>query len=258
MRTRHDVISILDRMARLAGRLASLAILAACGSPAPNMIPAGQRLITGTISTDENPDIDGPATILVAGIYVADDCSAGGSAVGMAGSRVVCAIFGEPFMPGQLGGGTVAGPFVLLLPCDLTVNLVVQTPAVDGSEAAADLLAIVSFATGIAPGQMTTLLPREPGCGTTEPGTNLVDLGAFAVPYRSRLGGPQIIQIGGATGGKNPLAVIDTDGDGIPNLTDDDDDGDGIPDAVDPDEEGDGIADVDEVFQLSWLGPTAQ
>lgn len=42
----------------------------------------------------------------------------------------------------------------------------------------------------------------------------------------------------------------DTDGDGIPDITDPDDDGDGIPDVDDPDDDGDGIADEDEIPDL--------
>lgn len=51
------------------------------------------------------------------------------------------------------------------------------------------------------------------------------------------------------TTGTDPAAAdqtdpnLDTDGDGIPDVSDTDDDNDGIPDATDPDENGDGTAD---------------
>jgi hypothetical protein len=46
----------------------------------------------------------------------------------------------------------------------------------------------------------------------------------------------------------NPLARMDRNGDGQPDLTDDDDDGDGILDANDPDVDGDNLADLDQVL----------
>jgi hypothetical protein len=49
----------------------------------------------------------------------------------------------------------------------------------------------------------------------------------------------------------NPLGQLDSDGDGTPDLVDDDDDGDGVPDLSDPDVAGD---DIDDIFQeLSFL-----
>ncbi len=55
-------------------------------------------------------------------------------------------------------------------------------------------------------------------------------------------------------------AAVDTDGDGIPDITDPDDDNDGILDAVDPDDDGDGTPDDEEEdaegpTATCWVGP---
>jgi hypothetical protein len=195
-------------------------LLAACDGPVQRTHPAGTRLDTGLISIDENPAITPPVQME------------------HAGSRVACVILGDPFVPGQLGGGTAAAPFSLELPCDLTVNLVVQDYD-PGNEARTDLLAVLAYPSGD-PAAPTTLFAREPPCEH-----DLVDLGAFTTPYRSRRQGPPLVVV--ADPG------LDTDGDGIPNLEDPDEDGDGIPNAIDPDADGDGIPDAEEVFDQTWL-----
>lgn len=59
-----------------------------------------------------------------------------------------------------------------------------------------------------------------------------------------------VFKISNQTSGQTTRPDIDpekdTDGDGIPDIYDDDDDGDGIPDVDDPDDDGDGIDDEDE------------
>ena len=50
--------------------------------------------------------------------------------------------------------------------------------------------------------------------------------------------------MGACCGKKKSVALLDTDGDGIPDHLDDDIDGDGIPNHLDEDANGDGIPDV--------------
>jgi hypothetical protein len=229
-------------------------VAAACdGGADPGGIPAGYRLITGKIDVPAGNNQS--VALQVVGVYAAPDCSvAGGIQIGQAAAGVAsCAIFGRPFSPAELGGGVQGEAFQLLLPCALTVNLVVQMETVPGGQAPGVLLAVLSWASGIG-NATTTLLAQEPMCrDTPQLATNLIDLGEFAVPGEPPLAGPETVVLGGPTGGTNPLSIVDTDGDTIPNLSDTDDDGDGIDDAVDTDEDGDGIPDVAQQFSVSWF-----
>jgi hypothetical protein len=231
-----------------------LALLAAsCGEASPGGIAPGYRLITGRIAVPAGNTQS--VALQVVAVYAAADCSvAGGIPIGQAAAGVAsCAIFGRPFDPAELGGGVSGEPFQLLLPCGLTVNLVVQTLKTPGGQAPGDLLAVLSWATGNG-AATTTLLAAEPACrDTPQLATNLIDLGDFDVPGQPSPSGPAIVVLGGPSGGTNPLTIVDTDEDTIPNFSDPDDDNDGVPDVSDADADGDGIPDAAETFDVSWF-----
>lgn len=182
-------------------------------------------------------------------VYAAPACDAPAIRVGDAspdGTVASCAIFGDPFDPGEQGGGVPAEPFALLLPCDLSINLIIQTLASSDGRTPGDVVAVLAYPTT---GGTTTLIPREIGSALAEPchdtpqrATNLVDLGTFVLG--SVVGGPD--------GGANPLATVDTDDDGEANAVDPDDDGDGTPDDLDDDDDGDGATDAAQEWSPSW------
>jgi hypothetical protein len=223
----------------------------ACSAPSGG-IPAGSRLMTGRVHLDDGGATQRRALQLVA-LYAAPGCG-GDVRVGDAspdGAVAACAVFGEPFDPGVDGGGVAE----LLLPCHVTVNILVQTLGDSGGRSIGDPLALLSWSSG---NELTSLLPRElggvePPCRDTPLlATNLIDLGELAVPSQTETI-PQV-ELGGPGGGRNPLETVDTDGDGTANLADDDDDGDGVTDELDDDDDGDGAADAAQSFSPGWLG----
>lgn len=226
-----------------------LIAVAACSGAPEGGIPAGQRLVSGEVHLLGADGASQRPSLQLVGVHAAPECApAGGVRVGDAapdGAVRACAIFGEPF-------DAAAGPFRLLLPCDVTVNLLVQRVGAGGARAPGDLLAVVEFPTGVTPEETTTLFAREPACrDTPRLATNVLDLGTVAVPA-TPADAPAAVLIGGPGGGENPLATIDTDGDAVANLADPDDDEDGMPDTEDEDRDGDGAVDAAQVFTLDW------
>ena len=227
-------------------------LLLGCGGADPGGLPAGQRLVTGRLAVDDAGPAGITATQLVA-LFAApgSECPAGSRRTGAAAADVsVCAIFGEPFDPDGRGD-----PFRLLVPCDRTVNLLVQTLGDSGGQSPGDALAVLAFPTGVTADETTTLLAREPGCrATAELATVVLDLGELAVSVTPLPGGaPRTLVVGGPDGGQNPLATVDTDGDFTANAADPDDDEDAVTDADDQDRDGDGQADAAQTFAPAWL-----
>jgi len=229
------------------------AIGCACaGSPAGG-IPEGSRLITARVSLVGDAGSGQRRAMQAVAVFArpVSDC---GEAVrvGQAGpdrTVSVCAIFGEPFDPGDAGE-----PMRLVVPCDVTVNVLVQHLASSDGQTPGDVVAVLAFANGA--GETTTLIPREmgsaiaPACRDSELlATNVIDMGEISIPADGT--GEQVI-VGGTEGGTNPLATVDTDGDEVSNLADGDDDDDSIVDELDDDDDGDGAADAAQSFDLSW------
>jgi hypothetical protein len=151
---------------------------------------------------------------------------------------------GIPFSPSANGGQPVT--FRLAIPADETFVLFFQAP-VEGTGGIGHLIAPLRFARD-ASGTLTDL-----SSGRVEGGNAPlldVDLGVVEIGVASDTVGCesetcsrtyQVVLGEGAS--KNPLGVIDTDGDGTPDLDDADDDGDLIPDEADDDANGDGVPD---------------
>ncbi len=231
---------------------------AACTGSQEGGIPAGQRLITGRALAGGATGTQRQALQPVA-VYAAATCDPPAIRVGDAspdGAVASCAIFGDPFDPGEQGGGVPAEPFGLLLPCELSVNLIVQTLASSDGRTPGDVKAVLAYPSGAG---TTTLIPREIGSPLAEPchdtelrATNFIDLGDFTLPPEPADGSVPTAIVGGPEGGINPLATVDTDDDGDANATDPDDDGDGTPDDVDDDDDGDGAADAAQEWSPTW------
>ncbi len=229
-----------------------LLLCGACSDASPGGLPPGQRLLTGRIVvTDSGTSGTSAAQVAALFAFPGGACPPGSLRVGNAAPDVAsCAIFGEPF------AADGSAPFRLLLPCDRTVNLIVQRLGDSGGQSPGDPLAVLAFPTGAgAADETTTLLAREPGCrATAELATVILDLGDVTVSaLASADGTPRPVVVGGPGGGQNPLATVDTDGDFSANLADADDDDDGTPDASDDDRDGDGLADGAQAFSPAWL-----
>lgn len=234
--------------------LAGLLTVACTGSEEGG-IPPGARLVTGNARTAASNDgVNQRQAMQAVAVYAAEVCGGAAIRIGDAAEGVAaCAIFGDPFDPGELGA-----PFRVLLPCDVSVNLLIQEVATSDARTPGDLVALIAFPTGT-PGETSTLVPREVGsdlaeaCRDTElRATNIVDLGDFSIPASAPEDGPAVVVLGGAEGGVNPLAIVDTDGDTESNLADADDDDDDVLDADDDDDDGDGAADLAQGFNLAW------
>jgi hypothetical protein len=226
---------------------AAVILCVACTGASEGGIPDGHRLVTGKAALAQADDPQGQRQALqVVAVFAAAEC----------GDEAIP--FGEPFDPGEQGGGVTGEPFRLLLRCDTTVNLLVQAIQTSDAQAPGDPLAILAFPTGGAAGETTTLLPLET-MGCRDPveapalATDLLDLGSFTVPARPPAGGPATVVLGGVEGGTNPLATVDTDGDATANVADLDDDEDAILDTTDDDADGDGAADDAQRFTPEWL-----
>ena len=215
-------------------------------------IPPGQRILTARVQLVRTPGDphEGRALQAVA-LHAAPECAHGVGVGRVTDDLETCAIFGEPFDPGMQGGGVPAGLMRLVIPCDLTVNVILQTLGSSGGQTLGNPLALLVFPGG--PQGATSLLAREPACrDTPKLATVVVDLGPLNVTLSPDEALPALV-VGGQAGGRDPLGIIDTDDDLVPNASDDDDDGDEIPDSMDEDADGDGLADVAQVFAPDWF-----
>ncbi len=114
---------------------------------------------------------------------------------------------------------------------------------VDGARSFVVILQVPS-ASGRGPGSFLGVLAFESGAGegtVVPPGEDDIDLGAVTVTTGdARPAGNRLV----AGEAHNPLAQIDTDGDGSADLSDPDDDEDGAADTGDADTGNDGVDDV--------------
>ena len=150
--------------------------------------------------------------------------------------------FGPTFARDAGAGSNGSYPFSIVVPCRLAVHLLLQVPRGSGIAAPGRLVARMRFAADEG-GTPSSLVPEQRGdlCAGT---AATHDLGEVFLPASGD------ITLGSA-GSRNPLALIDSDGDGIPDLADSDDDDDGLADLVDEDANGDGLP--ERIQQLSSL-----
>lgn len=149
--------------------------------------------------------------------------------------------FGDVFTYTAGAGQRADYPFAIVVPCRLAVNLLLQVPSSGTTNLPGSQVAPMSFAKDDS-GTLTTLIPPQLGdlCGGTASSIDLeaVDL---VVPSDKDLSGSSITL--GVGKSRNPLDILDTDGDGQVDSADGDDDDDGLADVADEDANGDGIAD---------------
>lgn len=118
-------------------------------------------------------------------------------------------------------------------PVDESYSIVVQIPSGGGVGRPGGLVAQVRFADGVG------------GEGARIPAGEVdIDLGS---PSYEGAGAPAsaLLRVDDA---HNPLAQVDSDGDGLSDLADGDDDEDGTADEVDEDRDGDGALDADQAL----------
>jgi hypothetical protein len=238
----------------LLGAVVFASCLASCQSQAPNPVPKGMRLITGSLLQPMGEPVSlvqpGVQWVAVGATSKMAPVPSGCVDVTPTGSAWrVCLFFGEPFNAvAQTGGGTTVGDnFRLTVPCNVTVNLIIATLGSSDAHTPGQMMGLFSFATGYGP--VTSELAAVDAAGCDE--FPVVDLGTVHLHAASGgtvfPGANQILATGDAPGA-NPLAQTDTLGTGTTNLANPDDNGNGIPDANDPDEEGDGIPDAQETL----------
>jgi hypothetical protein len=175
-------------------------------------IPPGQRLVIGELLIPREDDFGGAA-------------NQGMTLAALSGdplNEVNVLHVGVPFNPSQtnaVGGEKVQ--FQLLLPSDKSAVLFFQTTPASGSgNRFGRYLASLSFATDATGDTQSAILPA---------GEAIVDLGLVRIEANNIATNQDNI----ALPEENPLAQVDSDNDGTPDLNDNDDDGDGIPDVED-------------------------
>ncbi|MCK5800396.1 MAG: thrombospondin type 3 repeat-containing protein, partial [Deltaproteobacteria bacterium] len=151
--------------------------------------------------------------------------------------------FGEAFAYTAGAGQRVAYPFSVIVPCRLAVNLLVQVPTAGTANLPGTLVAPITFLG--TEGTKSTLIPPQLGdlCGGVADTIDLEEV-VLEVPASAILTGSTITL--GTGKSRNPLDILDTDGDGQVDSADADDDDDGIADITDDDANGSGIVDSQE------------
>jgi len=151
--------------------------------------------------------------------------------------------YGSPFAHEEGAGQRPDVPFAIVVPCELTLSLVLQVPRESAAGVPGLLVAAMQFPDEDGGSTLTTLVPRQArdACGAK---TNQHDLEKVLLELQT----PGVLTSGritlGRDSGRNPLSLLDTDIDGADNLADTDDDDDGDPDLTDGDVDGDGILDT--------------
>jgi hypothetical protein len=184
-------------------------------------------------ATDGGPATDGGTT------------ATDGTTPGKPTDRATPRLFFGPVVAQEAGGGQQATiPLSLVVPCALSLNLLLQVPGSSEGSVPGLLVAAVSFPSG-SDGNAATLVPRQPDdlCGSK---TNNLDLGRVVLELQAKGALSSGTIILGKGNARNPLSLVDTDGDGTDDLQDTDDDDDGTIDPADDDAEGDGIQDAAE------------
>ncbi|MCC6748305.1 MAG: hypothetical protein IT371_11645 [Deltaproteobacteria bacterium] len=167
---------------------------------------------------------------------------AGGSPGAPASKTELRFFFGAPFAPQAGGGQRASVPFSITLPCTESAAVLVQFPR--DSSARGPGLQVAQFL--FPEDGATTLSSRlhrqaKESCGGR---SAVLDLGTVLLelpPRQSATAGR--VQLGKGKS-KNPLSLVDADGDGQDDLADLDDDDDGLPDGSDDDADGDGVSDA--------------
>lgn len=214
----------------------ALAAGAACtgigGFEGPSERPSGVRVISGELRAPAEGSV-APRDIVGLQLALVEVDTSSGTASG------IRAVYTSPVFDAsaELGATT---RFSAQVPMNRTVALVFQIPR--GSPGGLGRFAASVRFPRRAGGELTDVLP-----GATqdlELGVLEIERGPSAVaPDGSVLAGLPRVRLGEGES-KNPLAVNDVDGDGLPDFEDPDLDGDFIPNELDDDADGDGIRDV--------------
>jgi hypothetical protein len=149
--------------------------------------------------------------------------------------------FGNPFAQEAGAGQRASVPFSIVLPCRLSVNLLLQIPDTPGGSAPGVQVAPMKFARDDT-GSLTTLIPPPIGdlCAGDAKDIDLEEITLVLAKGAALTEGTITL---GTEKSRNPLDIIDTDGDGQVDLADSDDDNDGVVDVSDTDANGDTLED---------------
>jgi len=148
---------------------------------------------------------------------------------------------GAPFAYNAGAGQQPSIPFSIVVPCELSVNLLLQLPR---SGQAGIQVAQLSFPSGVIAGASTTLIPWQSKDSCANNHSHQLGQVTLTKTKASMSG---VITLGQGNS-KNPLSLLDTDGDGTADLSDADDDDDGTADISDPDVSGDGVRDASQTL----------
>lgn len=196
----------------------ALVVASGCDFAADGERPAGVRFFTGSV-TFPDEDILGR---IVTGVQIA------AVAIGSEAEPTRVDVFPSPVFDGSRRANA---RFTAQVPQDRSVVLILQVPG----------------GTAGGPGSLVATLRFSDGRGIASlvpPGTGDVALGALGVEPGARAA-DAVLVVGDAA---NPLGQLDTDADGIADLSDDDDDADGTSDGADLDVAGDGVDDAKQVL----------
>ncbi len=168
-----------------------------------------------------------------------------GGATAKPASTVQSLLFvGQEFAADAGSGQQASMPFSIMVPCELSVNLLLQLSR--GGDVPGVQVAQARFLSDSSDTSASrTLIPAQPkaSCGGAP-----TDLGQVRLTLaKNKPLGASTITLGQGKS-KNPLALLDTDNDQLFDLADADDDGDGIADISDEDADGDGIKDSAQTF----------
>ena len=163
----------------------------------------------------------------------------GGTADAGSGKLPWLLFSGAPFAADSGSGMRASIPFSIVVPCELSVNLLLQVTR--GGGAPGIQVAQMKFASSDS--SSSTLVPGQAAeaCGGSRAALDLGQV-SLLLPKNQLLTGSSITLGQGKS--KNPLSLLDTDSDQLTDLADSDDDGDGIADLTDTDADGDGIIDA--------------
>jgi hypothetical protein len=180
----------------------------------------------------------------------------GGAAAPPPTTAVAPRLFFGAVFAHEEGAGLRAGvPFSVLVPCGVSINLLLQGPGGSSGAVPGRVIAPLEFDDGSG-AATSTLIPRQPddGCGDNssfQAPPYTIDLGqaSLVLSAKGQLASGAVTL--GDKGSQNPLKLIDADADGMTAYSDTDDDGDGSPDQADVDADGDGITDAAQTYSAA-------
>lgn len=188
------------------------------------------------------PTGDGGSPAVDGGSVAADSGASSGPSTPctplQGGQRI---FIGAPFAYNAGAGQQSSIPFSIVVPCELSVNLLLQLPR---SGQAGIQVAQLSFLSGVTAGASTTLIPWQSKDSCANNHSHQLGQVTLTKTKASMSG---VITLGQGNS-KNPLSLLDTDGDGTADLSDADDDDDGTADISDPDVSGDGVRDASQTL----------